>query len=119
MSKVEFGICVDGWKRIVFKTVNDTALAKRELSFYQKTAAAQSDHIVCLLDEFTDNSGKQVLVFPRMNSVNTQARDLFDIACISRQLFLALSDLHSLGIAHMDITPTNLMCDPNDPSHVE
>ncbi|KAJ2441008.1 hypothetical protein GGF42_007438, partial [Coemansia sp. RSA 2424] len=38
MSKVEFGIRVDGWKRVVFKTVNDPALAERELSFYKKAA---------------------------------------------------------------------------------
>ncbi|KAI8321825.1 hypothetical protein GQ54DRAFT_311447 [Martensiomyces pterosporus] len=119
MSKVEFGICVDGWRRIVFKTVNDPALAKRELSFYRMVAASQPDHVMQLLDEFTDNSKKHVMVFPRMNCVNIQGRDLFDVAYISRQLFIALDDLHRLGVAHLDITPTNLMSDPNDSSHVE
>ncbi|KAJ2332105.1 hypothetical protein GGI00_002943 [Coemansia sp. RSA 2681] len=119
MSKVEFGIRVDGWKRVVFKTVNDPALAERELSFYKKAAVSDSDHIMHLLDEFADNSNKHVMVFPRMSNAHIHGHDLFKIAHIARQLFLALEDLHRLGIAHLDITPTNLMADPDDPSHIE
>ncbi|KAJ2799164.1 hypothetical protein H4S07_005513, partial [Coemansia furcata] len=119
MSKVEFGIRVDGWKRVVFKTVNDPALAERELSFYQKAAVSDSDHIMHLLDEFADNSNKHVMVFPRMCNAHIHGHDLFKIAHIARQLFLALEDLHRLGIAHLDITPTNLMADPDDASHIE
>ncbi|KAJ2891503.1 hypothetical protein GGI21_005840, partial [Coemansia aciculifera] len=119
MSKVEFGIRVDGWKRVVFKTVNDPALAERELSFYKKAALSDSDYIMHLLDEFADNSNKHVMVFPRMCSAHIHGLDLIKIACIARQLFLALEDLHRLGIAHLDITPTNLMADPDDPSRIE
>ncbi|KAJ2402432.1 hypothetical protein GGI23_000724 [Coemansia sp. RSA 2559] len=119
MSKVEFGICVDGWNRVVFKTVNDPELSARELYFHHKIATCRSEHLVRLLDEFTDTADKHVMVFPRMNSAEIYGHDLFDIAYIARQLFTALEELHSLGIAHLDITPTNLMSDPNDPSHVE
>ncbi|KAJ1944799.1 hypothetical protein EC988_005899, partial [Linderina pennispora] len=119
LSKVEFGIRVDGWKRVVFKTVNDSMLAQRELSFYHMVAGTESEHVMQLLDEFADNSSKHVMVFPRMNPLNIQGRDLFDIAYLARQLFIALEDLHRLGIAHLDITPTNLMADPKDPSHIE
>ncbi|KAJ2475163.1 hypothetical protein EV174_005375, partial [Coemansia sp. RSA 2320] len=119
MSKVEFGIRVDGWKRVVFKTVNDPALAKRELSFYKKTAASDSGHIMRLLDEFADNSNKHVMVFPRMSNANVHGHDLYGVAYIARQLFQALEDLHLLGIAHLDITPTNLMADPDDSSHIQ
>ncbi|KAJ1733467.1 hypothetical protein LPJ61_001547 [Coemansia biformis] len=119
MSKVEFGICVDGWRRLVFKTVSDPELAKRELSFYRKIASSRSAHLMHLLDEFTDNHGRHVMVFPRMSSARIHGHDLVDIAHIARQLFTALRDLHCLGIAHLDITPTNLMTDPNDVSHIE
>ncbi|KAJ2558414.1 hypothetical protein EV175_000798 [Coemansia sp. RSA 1933] len=119
MSKVEFGICVDGWSRVVFKTVNDPELSVRELYFHHKIATSRSEHLVRLVDEFTDNSNKNVMVFPRMNSTEIYGHDLFDIGYIARQLFTALEELHSLGIAHLDITPTNIMSDPNDPSHVE
>ncbi|KAJ2347918.1 hypothetical protein GGH91_001622 [Coemansia sp. RSA 2671] len=119
MSKVEFGIRVDGWKRVVFKTVNDPALAERELSFYKKAAVSSSDHIMHLLDEFADNSNKHVMVFPRMCNAHIHGHDLYKIAHIARQLFLALEDLHRLGIAHLDITPTNLMADPDNASHIE
>ncbi|KAI9505548.1 hypothetical protein GGI25_000949 [Coemansia spiralis] len=120
MSKVEFGIRVDGWKRVVFKTVNDPELSERELHFHRKVAAiTHSEHLVQLLDDFTDNSNKHVMVFPRMNTAEIYGHELYDIAYIARQLFTALEDLHALGIAHLDITPTNLMSDPNDTSHVE
>ncbi|KAJ2090896.1 hypothetical protein IW138_002299 [Coemansia sp. RSA 986] len=119
MSKVEFGICVDGWNRVVFKTVNDPELSARELYFHNKIAASRSEHLVRLLDKFTDNADKHVMVFPRMTSAEIYGHDLFDIAYIARQLFVALEELHSLGIAHLDITPTNLMSDPNDSSHIE
>ncbi|KAJ2617986.1 hypothetical protein H4S08_000066 [Coemansia sp. RSA 1365] len=119
MSKVEFGICVDGWKRLVFKTVNDHGLAMRELKFYRKIASSNSDHLMRLLDDFTDNSNRHVMVFPRMRTTRIHGHDLFDIAYITRQLFIALRDLHDLGIAHLDITPTNLMSDSTDPLHIE
>ncbi|KAJ2849489.1 hypothetical protein IWW36_002587 [Coemansia brasiliensis] len=119
MSKVEFGICVNGWRRLVFKTVNDSELARRELSFYRKIASSRSDHLMHLVDDFTDNQNRQVMVFPRKVNANIYGHDLFDIAYIARQLFTALKDLHELGIAHLDITPTNLMSEPNDPSHIE
>ncbi|PIA14959.1 kinase-like protein [Coemansia reversa NRRL 1564] len=119
MSKVEFGICVDGWKRLVFKTVNDHGLAMRELKFYRKIASSNSDHLMRLLDDFTDNSNRHVMVFPRMRSTRIHGHDLFDIAYITRQLFIALRDLHNLGIAHLDITPTNMMSDSTDPLHIE
>ncbi|KAJ2791233.1 hypothetical protein H4R21_006354, partial [Coemansia helicoidea] len=119
MSKVEFGICIDDWRRLVFKTVNDPALAKRELSFYRKIAPSRSPHLIHPLDEFTDNQGRHVMVFPRMNSACILGHDLAVVAHIAHQLFAALRDLHCLGIAHMDITPTNLMTDPNDASHIE
>ncbi|KAJ1946639.1 hypothetical protein FBU59_001981, partial [Linderina macrospora] len=119
LSKVEFGIRVDGWRRVVFKTVSDSALAQRELAFYHKVAETESAHVMQLLDEFTDNSAKHVMVFPRMNSLSIQGHDLFDIAYLARQLLIALEDLHRLGIAHLDITPTNLMADPKDGSHIE
>ncbi|KAJ1849121.1 hypothetical protein LPJ70_000652 [Coemansia sp. RSA 2708] len=119
MSKVEFGICVDGWKRLVFKTVNDPDLAKRELSFYRKVATSSSDHLMHLLDDFTDNFSRHVMVFPRKVNASIYGHELFDIAYIARQLFAALQDLHELGIAHLDITPTNLVSDTNDRSHIE
>ncbi|KAJ2857884.1 hypothetical protein J3B02_000675 [Coemansia erecta] len=119
LSKVEFGICVDGWRRVVFKTVNDPALAQRELSFHRRVAESQPGHVLRLLDAFEDNSAKHVMVFPRMCATKLFGRDLDVVAVLSRQLFTALEELHALGIAHLDITPTNLMSDPNDPEHIE
>ncbi|KAJ2409572.1 hypothetical protein J3F80_001233 [Coemansia sp. RSA 2526] len=119
MSKVEFGICVDGWKRLVFKTVTEPELAQRELAIYRKVANSQSDHLMHLLDDFTDNSGRHVMVFPRKVNACIYGHDLFDIAYIGSQLFTALKDLHDIGIAHLDITPTNLMSDATDPSHIQ
>ncbi|KAJ2354787.1 hypothetical protein GGF43_003063, partial [Coemansia sp. RSA 2618] len=119
MSKVEFGICVDGWKRLVFKTVSDPELAKRELAIYRKVASSRSDHLMHLLDDFTDNSNRHVMVFPRKVNACIYGHGLFDIAYIATQLFTAIRDLHDIGIAHLDITPTNLMSDATDPSHIE
>ncbi|KAJ2724177.1 hypothetical protein GGI07_002131 [Coemansia sp. Benny D115] len=119
LSKVEFGICVDGWRRVVFKTVNDSALALRELDVHQRVAQARPTHLVPLLDAFEDNSGKHVMVFPRMTTAQLFGLVLSAVASMARQVFAALSGLHVLGIAHMDVTPTNVMADPNDASHVE
>ncbi|KAJ1797216.1 hypothetical protein LPJ56_007016, partial [Coemansia sp. RSA 2599] len=119
LSKVEFGICVDGWRRVVFKTVNDPVLAQRELAFHRRVAQSQPGHVLRLLDAFEDNSAKHVMVFPRMCASELFGRDLEVVAVLARQLFTALEELHALGIAHLDITPTNLMSDPNDPEHIE
>ncbi|KAJ1826788.1 hypothetical protein LPJ73_008923, partial [Coemansia sp. RSA 2703] len=119
LSKVDFGICVDGWRRVVFKTVNDPALAQRELGFHRRVTESQPGHVLRLLDDFKDNSAKHVMVFPRMCSAELFGRDLSVVAVQVRQLFTALEELHKLGIAHMDITPTNLMADPNDKAHIE
>ncbi|KAJ2706571.1 hypothetical protein FB645_001446 [Coemansia sp. IMI 203386] len=119
LSKVEFGICVDGWRRVVFKTVDDPVLAQRELSFHRRINDSQPGHVLRLLDAFEDNHAKHVMVFPRMCATKLFGRDLEVVAVLARQLFTALEELHSLGIAHLDITPTNLMSDPNDPEHIE
>lgn len=122
MSKVEFGIRVDGWERVVFKTVNDPMSAQRELSFYHKISKSNppSNHVMHLLDEFTDSDNKQVImVFPRANSAEIHGHNLYGIAYLARQLFVALDDLHKLGIAHLDITPTNIMSDAHDRTHIK
>ncbi|KAJ2778886.1 hypothetical protein GGI15_004044 [Coemansia interrupta] len=119
LSKVDFGICVDGWRRVVFKTVNDPALAQRELAFHRRVTESQPGHVLRLLDAFEDNSAKHVMVFPRMCAAELFGRDLSVVAVQVRQLFTALDELHKLGIAHLDITPTNLMADPNDKAHIE
>ncbi|KAJ1893942.1 hypothetical protein LPJ66_005474 [Kickxella alabastrina] len=120
LSKIEFGICVDGWRRVAFKTVNDAALAQRELSLHERLRNGSSGgHLVRMLDAFTDNSGKHVMVFPRMCAVQLFGRSLGETAMLARQVFVALEELHALGIAHMDVTPTNLMSDSKDTTHIE
>ncbi|KAJ3117331.1 hypothetical protein HDU96_007121 [Phlyctochytrium bullatum] len=59
-------------------------------------------------------NGKEgpLIVMPALEKFSSKSLDLCEVALVARQLFMALEGLHSLGIAHLDVTMANLMRDP-------
>ena len=85
---------------------------------------AHHPHVMALTETFNLDGGRFVMVFPFMRYDFEQLlrRDMVTAAqtrSILRDLFLALSHLHELGIVHRDIKPSNiLMNSPNGPAYL-
>jgi cyclin-dependent kinase len=85
---------------------------------------ASHDHIIPLIETFNLDGGRFVLVFPfvRYDFEQLLRRDMVTAAqtrSILRDLFHALTHLHSMGILHRDIKPSNiLMNTPNGPAYL-
>ncbi|KAJ5091480.1 hypothetical protein NUU61_006350 [Penicillium alfredii] len=85
---------------------------------------AQSPRVISLIETFTLDEGRLVLVFPflrhdfehllRRGMVTaTQTRSVL------RDLFAALAHIHEMGIIHRDIKPSNILMDsPSGPAYL-
>lgn len=92
---------------VVLKTVRDKKLAENEAATLSKI----SDVNNCqrLLNHFENSEGESVLVFPLLTEVRFKKLNLIDIRKYMDQLCSVLYDVHNLGIAHLDLTPSNIM----------
>ncbi|CAG8111367.1 unnamed protein product [Penicillium salamii] len=95
--------------------------AKREARLLRE---AHHPNVMPLTETFNLDGGRFVMVFPfvRYEFEHLLRRDMVtasQIKSILRDMFLALSHLHALGIIHRDIKPSNiLMNSPNGPAYL-
>ncbi|PVV05135.1 hypothetical protein BB560_000350 [Smittium megazygosporum] len=108
-SQVEFGICLEDWERVVFKTISNHELATREFNIFEKVRLKNIPKIPLPLDTFLNENGDYVFVFNRLKSLNIRSRDLEYITSVMYQLFTTLEPIHQNDIIHLDINPFNMM----------
>ncbi|KAJ5618875.1 hypothetical protein N7510_002859 [Penicillium lagena] len=85
---------------------------------------ASGPHVISLVETFTLDGGRLVLVFPflRYDYEHLLRRDMVTAAqtrSILRDMFLALAHIHDMGIIHRDIKPSNILLDsPDGPAYL-
>ncbi|KAJ3057815.1 hypothetical protein HK102_010857, partial [Quaeritorhiza haematococci] len=120
LSTIDFAIdAVDG-EPVVLKRIQDPELAERELTIMKTVASSDVPNVIRMKDSFRDSStGLPVMVFPQLKrfpvgSASAAKMDLITVAKYLRQLLMALAALHELCIAHLDVTPSNLMLEDDE-----
>ncbi|KAJ5167089.1 uncharacterized protein N7482_005870 [Penicillium canariense] len=85
---------------------------------------AASPHVISLVETFNLDGGRLALVFPflRYDFAHLLQRDMVTASqtrSILRDMFQALSHIHTLGIIHRDIKPSNILMDsPDGPAYL-
>lgn len=95
--------------------------AHREARLLQQ---ASGTHVISLVETFTLDGGRLVLVFPflRYDFEHLLRRDGVTAAqtrSILKDMFLALAHIYDMGIIHRDIKPSNILMDsPDGPAYL-
>lgn len=124
MSCIIFAIDTLSMEPVALKVNFDVSAARKELRLYNLLKEKKVSHVAEILDNFsvstlckpsdkeaTEEGEFLVLVFPRFARIPMRM-DLLQIRNYMLQLFTALTQLHKIGIWHMDVTLANLMIDP-------
>jgi serine/threonine protein kinase len=97
---------------VVIKNIFDTSAAEREIDMLERIPRLNIPYCIRYKDIITlPKSSKRLIVFPYLQKLDISELNLIRIAGIFRQLMTALSELHKHRIAHLDITPSNIMLD--------
>ncbi|TPX67363.1 hypothetical protein SpCBS45565_g03788 [Spizellomyces sp. 'palustris'] len=105
----------DGNKHVVLKRLNSPETAEHELAILRKINEANLPHVLRLRDTFEDSvTGERVLVFPELKRFDCNKLDLVKVAKYVKQLATGLKAAHAIGLAHLDLSISNLMLDEND-----
>ncbi|KAG0346470.1 hypothetical protein BG004_001677 [Podila humilis] len=109
LSTIEFGIRIDDFMPLAFKTVPVAGLAEKELQLLDDLR--DLPNVIHLEDSFVNDNGDTVLVLPMLKKFDCLAvnSSLCTIRRSMQQILTGLTAVHAKNIAHMDINPSNLM----------
>lgn len=104
---------------VVMKNIFDASSAELEIAMLERISRLNIPYCVHYKDIITlPKSSKRLIVFPYLQKLDISELNLIRIATIFRQLLTALSELHRHRIAHLDITPSNIMLDESNGNSV-
>ncbi|KND00654.1 serine/threonine protein kinase [Spizellomyces punctatus DAOM BR117] len=97
---------------VILKRIPSSETANRELKILHRLQKANVPHVLTLLDSYVEReTGNSVLVFPRLKRLETRNIDLVVVARYTRQLAEALNGIHSIKLAHTEISAATIMAD--------
>ncbi|KAF9324657.1 hypothetical protein BG006_000343 [Podila minutissima] len=109
LSTIEFGIRIEDFMPLAFKTVPVAGLAEKELQLLH--GLGDLPNVIHLQDSFVNDNGDTVLVLPMLKKFDCNAvnSSLCTVRKSVQQILTGLAAVHAKNIVHLDINPSNLM----------